>query len=232
MRVTAISTISSLQPRALLLLLLLSAGIMLSLSAVIERPNETEGASASSDGGSAQLNDHGTPEGAATGAENADASGSSHETKSQGTEEIDGAAEANVSDEVHVGGTAISEQEADEPAPAITHEPNPPTMLGINLESLNLVSPRLVVLIVGLTLLLVPAIWLRGTAMMFAATIGLSLFGLAACIREALHAGEELGIFVPLPILAAVLYGGAGALASLQIVTLGTRTDVRHHAHA
>jgi hypothetical protein len=242
MRVQAISTVSSLQPRALLLLLLLSGGILLSLSAVIERPHDTHGVPAASDDhgvpaasddhSSSQLEDHGTPEGATTGAEHAGATDSSHASASEGTQEAHGAADANVSSEVHDAGTATVEHDAEEPAPTIAHGPNPPTMLGINLDSLNLVSPRLAVLVVGLTLLSVPAILLRGTAMMFAATIGLSLFGLAACSREALHAGEELGIFVPLPILAAVLYAGAGALAGLQIVTLGTQTESPHHAHA
>jgi hypothetical protein len=251
MRVPAISTISSLQPRALLLLLLLSGGIMLSLSAVIERPHEAHGAPAASDDhadaaasddhGASQIEDHGSPEGVTTGGEHTEESDASHELASQGTQEAHVAEDAHGNAEVHDAATATVEHDAttatvehdaDESAPAIAHEPSPPTMLGINLESLNLDSPRLAVIVVGLTLLIVPVISLRGSTLLFAATIGLSLFGSAVCLREALHAGEELGIFVPLPVLAAVLYAGAGALAVLQIVTLGTRTDKPLHAHA
>jgi hypothetical protein len=265
MRVPTITTVSSIQPRALLFLLLLSAVIVLSLTAVIERPHDTHGVSASSDDHApGQPDDHGAPAAVATDAEHADASDSSHATDVPGAEEahategihgtveVGGAEDAHMTEEVHgtedahateeVHGTEeahVAEAARDEHPPGTPTAPSTgehdssssSSMLGVNLESLNLVSPRLIVVVVGLTLLAALACAVRLSAGLLAVIIGLSLIGLAASGREALHAGEELGIFVPLPILAAVLYAGAGALAGLQIVTLGTRTASPHDAH-
>jgi len=105
------------------------------------------------------------------------------------------------------------------------------TLLGVELDSLNLASPRFVVLLVAATLLVaLAAIFIHQTGMLIVIA-GLSGVGVAVSLREVFHAGEELGLFVPLPALAAVLYAGAGALAILQLVAQRAQSDEAQEAH-
>jgi hypothetical protein len=102
-------------------------------------------------------------------------------------------------------------------------DPQADTVLGVTLEDYNLASPRLVFVLIGLTVLLAIGLLFRRSVWLLAACVILGLAGVVITAREAMSAGEELGIFVPLPVLAAVLYGAASGLAVLAIIK--ARTD-------
>jgi hypothetical protein len=104
-------------------------------------------------------------------------------------------------------------------------------LLGVELDSLNLAYPRLIVLVLAATLLAVIAALFIQSTWVLAVIAALSVVGVAVSVREAIHAGEELGLFVPLPALAAVLYAGAGVLAVLQIVTRRVEANAAHATH-
>lgn len=276
MRFPTISTVSSVQPRTLLLFLLLSGGLVLALAGVVERPHETPAAEATSN--------HDAPE-AAAGADPAEpaeedhASGSppggagaqptdeahSAESAESGGDTVAGTADAhatetaNPTEEAHPAAAAepteggqAAETNATAPAgdehadaatgetggeggnaeAAAAEEHEAPSLLGVDLSPLNLTSPRFVVVLLAATLLVTIAAIVVPAPGMLAVIVALSLVGVAASVREAWNAGEELGLFVPLPILAAVLYTGAGALAALQLASARVRTADESGSHA
>jgi hypothetical protein len=235
MRGPALTSISSIQPRVLLFLFLLSGGITLSLSAAIERPADDAHAAveATSTDPGVSTDGHGETEPSTVEASHAVDSSSEHPTEASSGGEIHAGDGSEGNKDIHATEESTGEMAHATPiVDAIGGDHEPRTLLGVNLDSLNLVSPRLIAAVVGLTALMALMLGVYQSVMLLAAIIGVSLLGLAASVREATHAGEELGIFVPLPILAAVLYAGAGALAGLQIVSLKagtTSSDSAHH---
>lgn len=171
----------------LLSLLLFSAGVLLALAALVERPDDS----------------HGHAEAAASTGETEDHGAVSEALTDDGAEDIGASAGSSRSDSDH---------------PADGHEEQTRSILGVDRNSLNLVFPWWTIIVIALTIVLASALAAKMGAGLLLATVGIGLTGVAVGIAEALHAGEELGIFVPLPILAAVLYGGAGSLAMLALI--------------
>jgi hypothetical protein len=184
-----------------LALVLLSGGIILTLAALVDRPDEN----------------HGSADAAAAAAE--------HETEGQATEGTTG-------DVVEHADTSVVTNSAESEQGEVGHDQQSNSWMGVDVESLNLASPRLSIVVVGLTVLLAVGLATRRSVGLLVATVGLSLAGVATGAHEATRAGEELGIFVPLPVLASVLYGGASCLAVLALVSAQTDSVAAHSAGA
>lgn len=230
-------TISSIQPRGLLLVLFVSGAILLSLSAAIEQPaHEAQVASEAVDdhaAGSPGQQDVAEPTG-----EDADHP-VEESTADEGDHSAAGAAQADETvaepadahaedvsdgpDELHP--TDAADAPATPAADIKSDHDTSATMLGIDLDSLNLAYPRFAVAAVGLTLVSGLAFALRRSPGLLVVIAVVSLVSLAANLREARHAGEELGLFVPLPVLAAVLYAASGILAGIHLIGAAGQTS-------
>lgn len=213
-KVPSVALISSLQPRAVLIFLLVAGALMLALSSAVQRPTE-EAEAATAAGGA-----HGTE---ATGEQTSETSVVSDEGElpseapaGEGAETQDGIAAED--DEAADEPTAASHAVATPAAAAASEDDPTASLFGIDLNGLNLAFPRFSVLAIALTIVSALAYALLPSTRLLLLVAGASVVGVAANVREALHSGEELGIFVPLPVLAAVLYGGAGVLAGLQFI--------------
>jgi len=132
---------------------------------------------------------------------------SEHDAEEQGTVGTEGepVEHADTSEVSHDEESAGDERQSD-------------SVLGVDLGSLNLASPRSTIVLIGLTILLAASLATRDSVWLLGATVVLGLAGVGGGVNEASSAGEELGIFVPLPILASVLYGGASCLAGLALI--------------
>jgi hypothetical protein len=209
----AIATVTIIESRVMLALLLLSGGIILLLAALVDLPVEGHGhAEAAASSGEHAPGEPATAESAVDPAERA-----GHSAETAATPETAGSAKTE-----HGGGS----EEASEPS-GEGHQPD--SFFGVDVGSLNLATPRLTIVIIGLTLLFAVALAIRQSKGLLAAAIGLGLAGVAVGVHEGTHAGEELGILVSLPILAAVVYGGAAGLAGLAIVALQARSEATGH---
>ncbi|MFL5761846.1 MAG: hypothetical protein ACJ789_19275 [Thermomicrobiales bacterium] len=189
----------------MLVLVLLSGGIIFTLAALVDRPDESHGPAESA----AVVSEH-----EATDPETPGTTGNTVEHGN--TSEVTNSAE---SEHGEVGndqpGLAQDDRQSD-------------SVLSVDMESLNLVSPRLTLLLIGLTILLAAGLVTWWSMWMLVACVGLGLAGVANGVHEATGAGEELGILVPLPILASVLYGGAASLAGLAIIRARTKSVAPH----
>jgi hypothetical protein len=192
-----------------LALVLLSAGIILTLAALVVRPDES----------------HGPAEAAAVASE--------HEADEQGTAGTTGDTVEHADTTEVTTGAESEPGEVEHDQPALAHDDQQSDLVfGIEAESLNLASPRLTIVLIGLTILLAAGLATRRSVWLLMACVGLGLAGVAIGMREATRAGEELGIFVPLPVLASVLYGGASILAGLAVITARTEPVAAHSAEA
>jgi hypothetical protein len=209
----AIATLTIMESRVVLALLLFSSGVVLLLAALVEQPAVSHGSAEAA----VSSSDH-VPDEPATAEAMADSNEhSEHSTETESTPEVAGSTKTD-----H-GGNGGEELEPD-------HEERQPELLfGFDLGRLNLASPRLTTVVIGLTLLLGIglATW-RSQGLLFA-TVGLGLAGVAVGVYEGIHATDEQGIFVGLPIVASVLFGGASALAGLAIITSRAQSVVANH---
>jgi hypothetical protein len=220
----AIATLTANQSRVVLALVLLSSGIILMLAALVVRPDES----------------HGSADAATTAGEHQSAEEDSEGATGDSSDHVDSSQEPTGAESEHTDATEVTTEHT-EPAqdtsdkeseheevgqnqPESAHEdPQADTVLGVTLEDYNLASPRLVFVLIGLTVLLAVGLLFRRSVWLLAACVILGLAGVVISAREAMSAGEELGIFVPLPVLAAVLYAAAAGLAVLAIIK--ARTD-------
>jgi hypothetical protein len=182
-----------------LALVLLSGGIILTLAALVVRPGESHGPAEAA----AVASEHEADEDATAGT-------TGDTVEHADTSEVTNGAE---SEQGEVGHDQPELAQADRQSDSV---------LGVDVQSLNLASPWLTIVLTGLTILLAAALATRRSVGLLVACVGLGLAGVAIGVHEATRAGEELGIFVPLPALAAVLYGGASSLAGLAIITART----------
>jgi hypothetical protein len=218
-RIVSFRPDASVKPRALLIFLLVSGALMLSLTAAVDRPSGVEHTSTGEAGGHESTT---TTAPAANGSEGTEAEANAGEE--QTTEAGTGESPSNAGHEAHATAAGATTAESDpvvgesEPTP----RSNPVSMFGIRLDSLHLRSPRLVVTLVALTTVAAIAYSFAPSGALLALVICLGVFGTVVGGREGANAGEELGIFVPLPILAAILYAAAVALGTLRIVTLAS----------
>jgi hypothetical protein len=192
-----------------LALVLLSGGIILTLAALVDRPDEG----------------HGPAEAAAVASE--------HEAEEQETAGTTGDTVEHVDTSEVTTGAESAPEEVEHDQPALAQDDHQSELVfGVEAESLNLASPRLSIVLIGLTVLLAAGLVTRRSVGLLMACVGLGLAGVAIGMHEATRAGEELGIFVPLPVLASVLYGGASILAGLAIITARTESLGAHSAGA
>jgi hypothetical protein len=132
--------------------------------------------------------------------------------------------------ETGAAGATSDDGHGDETAAGEEHAA--PSLFGVDLDPLNLSAPRFIVILIAATILVTLAALVIANPGMLAVVVVLSLVGVAASVREAAQAGEELGLFVRLPLLAAVLYAGAGALALLQLARARTQPEEEYGGHA
>ncbi len=232
--------------RVVLALVLLSGGIVLTLAALVVRPDEshnsTEAAAVVSDHQAAaeedtsgDTTDHDVSSEVTSGAESEnseDVTGAEteHTDSSEGTTEV--TSEHAGTDENTNGTEDEHEAAGQNQAESVHEEQESNTILGVDLNTYNLASPRLVFVLVGLTVLLGVGLMILRSVWMLAACLVLGLAGVVITFHEATRAGEELGIFVPLPILATVLYGAAASLAGLALIGIRTESLAAQSAKA
>jgi hypothetical protein len=227
-----------------LAVVLLSAGIILALAALVLRPDESHGAAeAATVAGEHQAAEQHSEESTGDTADHSETTEVSSAAESEHAETSEDATGAETGHteptEVTTGETTDhadtaqdttgteSQREGtgqDQPEPT-NEDQHSDTVLGVDLETYNLASPRLVFALIGLTVLLAVGLLIRRSVWLLAACVVLGIAGVAITLHEATHAGEELGIFVPLPLLASVLYGAAACLAGLALI--GVRTESR-----
>jgi hypothetical protein len=207
---STIATLTAIESRAVLALLLLSGAIVLMLAALVERPEGNHGHSEAA----ALATEHDADEQPTVEATEAI---DEHGGTSAGTPEAANAAESDHGETGNVEPDHASEEQRSD------------SVWGIDAGSLNLVSPRLTLVVIALTVLLAAALAIRRSVWLLWATVGLGLAGVAVGVHEASHAGEELGIFVPLPILASVLYAGAAGLAGLALIAPRAEPPAARH---
>ena len=187
MKLLSSSSVSSRQPGMLLLFIFISGAIVLSLSGTIERPA------------------HGAPPGTEAADNDAAAPADEHE-------ETGGGADAG---DDHAGDDAAASEPPTKHDAEESHASS--SILGVERDSVNLTYPRFVFGAVALTLVTAVGYALRPSVGLLVVLGSVSLVSLAASMLEARHAGEELGLFVPLPGLAAALYASSGLLATIHI---------------
>ena len=97
------------------------------------------------------------------------------------------------------------------------HAEDAGSFLGIDLDEVNMASPRLAVIAIAVSILLgvLLLFWRNRPVLLAVAVVSLALAVVEA--REALRAGDEHGIVVPLQALAVVLHLAAAALAVLAL---------------
>jgi hypothetical protein len=201
------STVAAVESRGLLALLILAGGLLLLLCALVERPHADPGAG-----------DHAfrlpfvqialAAEEPATTASAADEEGHAPVAESDG----------------HAASPAAGAGH-DEPD---THEEDRGAFLGVDLDRVNLTAPRASMIVIACSFALAALLLIRPAGAGQVATLIVGSAGVLVSLIEASDAGEELGIFVPLPLLAAVLYGGAVGLAALGLIE--TRHERPLHA--
>ena len=289
LRFPMFSTVSSVQPRTLLLFLLLSGAAILTLVSVVERPHETAatetgeatGATSNHDAPTATeatsnhdapeisgaTSNHDAPEAAAddVAADTAADQPAASEPEVTGAPEITGETAAAPADahppeiatpteDAHAAaavqpteeGRTVAETDAPEgeeagaeiegataegAVEAAEEHAEAPALLGVDLAPLNLSSPRFIVILIAVTLLVTVAALVVPNPGMLVVVGAVSLVGVAASVREATQAGEELGLFVRFPVLAAVLFAGAGVLAAIQLARARVQPAEEHGGH-
>lgn len=137
------------------------------------------------------------------------------------------AGEAVAADDAHADEPAAAAVEREGEGPALDHDEDESALatdqhesdvvLGLDLATLNLAAPRLALIVIGVSVPLALVLAFRRSPPWLVAAVGLGVGGCALSVYEAMRAGEELGIFAPLPILVAVLYSGAAGLAGLAL---------------
>jgi hypothetical protein len=209
----AIATLTIIESRVVLALLLLSGGVVLLLAALVDQPAES----------------HGHAEAAASSSEHVPGEPATAEAMTDPDENIEHSTETEATPEV-TGSTKTDHGASGGEEPEPDHEERrPDSLFGFDLGSLNLATPRLTAVVIGLTFLLAVALATWRSPRLLLATVGLGLAGVAVGVHEGIHASEELGIFVPLPILASVLSGGASALAGLAVITSRAQSVAAKH---
>ena len=205
----AIATVTITESRVMLVLLLLSGGVFLLFAALVDPVSEG----------------HGHTEAASSSSEHAPGEPATDEAASDAVERTDHVDETAATPEM-TGGAKTEHDGSSEEAPEPSGEGRQSdSLFGIDMGSLNLATPRLTIVVIGFTLLFAVALAIRQSKGLIVATVGLGLAGVAVGVNEGIHAGEDLGIFVSLPILASVLYGGAAGLAGLAIITLRGQSE-------
>jgi hypothetical protein len=197
-----------------LALVLVSGGLILLLAALVLRPDESHGPADAAVVATEHDGDEQTTEGTAGDtdehAETAEGATGETDEHAEAPEDTTGETDEHA-DTSEVANSAESESAHD--------DQQSDTVLGVDMESLNLSSPRLAIVLIGLTILLAIGLVIWQSTALLVACVGLGLAGAVVGMREALQADEELGIFVPLPVLASVLYLGAACLAGLALIS-------------
>ena len=224
-RGSEIATQTAVELRLLIVLLLISGGLIFTLTALVERPDESHGhAEAAASTSGHETNDHAP----AVAAAETDDHGAASEASTGETEVYGTVSEASADESAERIGASASTAGSESDHSEDGHEEQTRSVLGVDRESLNLAYPWLTTIFVALMILLVAAFAIRQGVGLLAATVVIGLAGVAVGIAEAFHAGEELGIFVPLPILASVLHGGAASIAGLALIATRNEPEATH----
>ncbi len=207
-------SVSIVESRVLLTLLLLGGGLLLAFAALLQQPEGNHDAAKPA---------------VAVGDVHAPVAATEVVTNTTEEHTVSSIEPFSTSEASHGAEAASAEGGEQIRPPLATDDNSSNSFLSANLKSLNLASPRLTTTVIALSILMSAGLAFRQSVGTLAVALGIGLFGVAVGLHEALHAGEESGIFVPLPALAAVLYGGAACLAWLVVAEArlpGRRTSV------
>ncbi len=194
LEIVPLAAVATVQSRALLALLVLGGGVVLLLTALVQRPGGESGSA----GHAFRLPFVQVAAASETGAEPT--------------------AATSDSDDGHTGTEPSTGHEAESAHDEAAASVDRGSFLGVDLNRVDLAAPRAVIVTIGLSAFVALALAIRPARLVQVAALAMGAGGVVVSSIESIDAGDELGIFVPLPLLAAILYCGAVVLAALALL--------------